>query len=111
VVRTGERLTESGETRTECGCVQAITHPPPEVPPPVSNSTGKSCCSPEVVSEGAKKEKKESISVRMGGYWGDPRNGVECCGSGVGWPVGGYPLIHPGLIYPTDADFYARPVI
>ena len=57
-----------GETRTKCVGAQAITHPPPEVPPPVSNSTGKACCSPEVVvSEGAKKEKKESISVRLGG--------------------------------------------
>ena len=69
MVRTGEILSEQEKTRTQCVGAQAITHPPPEVPPPVSNSTGKSCCSPEVVvSVGAKKEKKESISVRFGGW-------------------------------------------
>jgi len=111
VVRTGERPTESrGQTRTKCGCVQAITHPPPEVPPPVSNSTGKSCCSPEVVSEGAKKEKKESISVRMGGV--GRICGMECCGSGsrmTGWEIFSHP--RSPYIYATDVGFCVRPVV
>ena len=56
------------ETHTNHDGAQAMMHPPSEVPPPVSNSTGKPCCSPEVVVwEGAKKEKKESISVGLGG--------------------------------------------
>jgi len=37
-----------------------------EVLPVVSKSTGKSCCSVEVVSEGVKKVKKVSISVEFG---------------------------------------------
>ena len=89
----GRKVNREWEARTKCGCIQAITHPPPEVPPPVSNSTGKSCCSVEVVSEGAKKEKKASISVRMGGCC--LRNGVECCGSGgrmTGWRTPSHPL-------------------
>jgi len=60
VVRAGENPAIGRDAYQTLWC-QAMTHPPPEVPPPVSNSTGKSCCSPEVDSEGAKKEKKESI--------------------------------------------------
>ena len=44
---------------------QAMTHWLLPLPPQVSRSTGKSCCSVVVVSEGVKKAKKESISVRF----------------------------------------------
>ena len=40
-----------------------MTHWLLPLPPQVSRSTGKSCCSVVVVSEGVKKAKKESISV------------------------------------------------
>lgn len=74
--------------RTRCGSglerAHAITHWQPPEPPVVSNSTGKSCCSVEVASEGAKRVKKESISAGLGGCLGNSRNG----GSGVKEVVG-----------------------
>jgi len=81
---------------------QATTHPPPEVPPPVSNSTGKSCCSAEVVSEGAKKAKKESIAVDLGGVRGDLGSGVE---EVVGWAVGELSPSTPLDLYTMQMHF------
>lgn len=52
-----------------------MMHWQPPAVPVVSNSTGKSCCSVEVASEGVKKETKESISAKLSGYRGGSRNG------------------------------------
>jgi len=81
-----------------------MTHPPPEVPPPVSNSTGKSCCSVEVVSEGVKKVKKESISVESGSCRGDLRNVGKWCARGGRMGCWRTCSVHPPrLIYNADA--------
>jgi len=53
---------------------QAMTQLALEVLPLVSKSTGRSCCSVEVVSEGVEKVKKESISVELGSRRGDSRS-------------------------------------
>lgn len=69
-VRVSHQNRKMGNMRTKCDDVmkhaQAITHWLLPLPPSVSRSTGKSCCSVVVVSEGAKKAKKESISVEFG---------------------------------------------
>ena len=73
-----------GDARTRCSGgverAQAMTQLIGEHSPWVSNSTGKSSSSLEVVSEGVKKVKKESILVDLDSRRGDSRNRGKQCG-------------------------------